>query len=111
MRPVYFIFHTGAGPIKFHEGIFEPDWMIAIRVFHKPRRRCATYRHVKVVGTVMAYERKGGAPVQVVFRIVKNLAEPVLLGVMFIYRSIREYSPPKGRQSVQPTAVTHVDGT
>lgn len=83
MRPVIFVFDTGAGPKLLCEVIAEPEWTRSIRDSKKKRLQRVTKEKVEVVGAIMLHVRMEEAHVRVVLETVKNVVRSFSFGYLW----------------------------
>lgn len=88
-RPINCVFDTSAGPNLLRKKLIEPDWLLLILPCNNPRLKCATNQKVEIVEMIVLNVQIEESHVRVMFRIVKDLAVPDLLGSAFIERCIK----------------------
>lgn len=93
MRPINYIFDAHTKPNLLREDLVERDWLPSICLCYSPRLKRATNQNVEVVGAIVLRVRIEDSAIGVMFRVVGNLAVPVLLGTSFIDKIIKNIFP------------------
>lgn len=89
MHPTNCALDAVTGPSLLLEELFEPEWLLSIRVCQSPRLKSGTNLWFKVTGAIMLHVRMGESRIRVMFEIFRNLAVPVFLGILLIDNSIK----------------------
>lgn len=93
MRPLTYVFETGACPSLIRSDVLEPSWENHIRRQEVTNLYGAYNSKLRISGTIMLHIRVGEALTRIVFGVVKQLSVPMLLDKRYTDRCARSFFP------------------